>query len=46
MYDQESGVAAWGNLAIWARNTSEWFGRQTVLPTWLVWPYLRALPFA
>ena len=45
LYDQESGVAAWRNLAIWSRHTTEWFVKQTVLPGWLVHPYTAVLPY-
>lgn len=46
MYDQESGIAAWGNMAIWSRNTTVWFVKQTVLPALLVRPYTCVLPYA
>lgn len=45
LYDQESGVAAWGNLAIWSRNTAAWFAKSSALPALLAAPYLRALPW-
>jgi hypothetical protein len=45
LYDQESRIAAWHNLAIWSTHTTEWFVKQTVLPAWLVAPYTRVLPF-
>ena len=45
-FDQESGILALRNLAIWSAHTTEWFVKQTVLPAWLVAPYTRLLPFA
>lgn len=45
MFDQESRVAAWSNLAIWSGHTTDWFVKQTILPGWLVAPYTRALPY-
>lgn len=45
IYDQESRIAAWGNLAIWSRHTTDWFLKQTPLPVWAVEPYTRALPY-
>jgi uncharacterized membrane protein YphA (DoxX/SURF4 family) len=45
MFDQESRIAAWENLAIWSAHTTDWFVKQTPLPAWLVAPYTRALPY-
>lgn len=45
IFDQETRIVAWHNLAIWSRHTTEWFVKQTPLPGWLVGPYTRALPY-
>ena len=45
IFDQETHIIAWRNLAIWAGHTTEWFVRQTILPEGLVRPYTMALPY-
>lgn len=46
MFDQESGVVAWRNLAIWSANTTAWFAKSSALPGMVAAPYLRVLPYA
>ena len=43
--DQESGITAVKNLAIWSQHTTDWFVKLTPLPWWAVRPYTLALPW-
>lgn len=45
IFDQESHIIAWGNLAVWSRHTTDWFVNQTPLPAWFVAPYTSLLPY-
>jgi len=45
MYDHESGMAAFRNLGIWAKQTTTWMTTQTILPVWAVYPYTFVLPY-
>src|SRR5438552_409194 len=45
IFDQESHIVAWHNLAIWSAHTTDWFVKQTPLPAGFVAPYTRALPY-
>jgi thiosulfate dehydrogenase [quinone] large subunit len=43
--DQESGITSLHNLAVWAKNVSEWMAKSTPLPEWALRPYTTVLPF-
>ena len=43
--DADSRVVAWSNLALWSKNTTEWFVKLTVLPGWFVAPYTSVVPY-
>jgi len=45
IFDQETHIVSWKNLALWSGHTTEWFLKQTILPSWIVYPYTRALPY-
>ncbi len=45
IFDQESHIFAWRNLAIWSLHTSEWFVKQTALPWFFVRAYTLSLPY-
>lgn len=43
--DEGAHPLAFGNIAVWAARTSDWFTHLTPLPGWLVRPYTHAVPF-